>query len=154
MSHAVSSPALQPRISPHQKIETSTTFTAISTRRKVTNEMARVLVFATVIVAFIPLLWVLWELISRGAAVTLSSSWWMKSQMGIIESQAGGGAYHAIMGTLIQALITSALSIPIGVLTGIYLVEYAGESRLGKVTTFMVDILTGVLRRCLSIRYG
>lgn len=144
MSHAVSSPALQPHISPHQTIETSTTFTAISTRRKVTNEIARVLVFATVIVAFIPLLWVLWELVSRGATVTLSSTWWMKSQMGIIESQAGGGAYHAIMGTLIQALITSALSIPIGVLTGIYLVEYAGQSRLGKVTTFMVDILTGV----------
>ena len=29
-------------------------------------------------------------------------------------------------------------------LTGIYLIEYAGQSRLGKVTTFMVDILTGV----------
>lgn len=36
------------------------------------------------------------------------------------------------------------ISIPIGVFVGIYLVEYGGGTRLGKVTTFMVDILTGV----------
>jgi phosphate transport system permease protein len=57
---------------------------------------------------------------------------------------AGGGAYHAIVGTLLQGFVCSLISIPIGVMVGVYLVEYGGGTRLGKVTTFMVDILTGV----------
>ena len=57
---------------------------------------------------------------------------------------AGGGVYHAIVGTLLQGLVCAVISIPIGVFVGIYLVEYGGGTRLGKITTFMVDILTGV----------
>ena len=57
---------------------------------------------------------------------------------------AGGGAYHAIVGTLLQGAVCAVISIPIGVFVGIYLVEYGGGTRLGKLTTFMVDILTGV----------
>ena len=48
------------------------------------------------------------------------------------------------MGTLLQGLVCAAISIPVGVFVGIYLVEYGGSTRLGRVTTFMVDILTGV----------
>jgi phosphate transport system permease protein len=55
-----------------------------------------------------------------------------------------GGAYHALVGTLLQALVCALISIPIGVFVGIYLVEYGGGTRIGKITTFMVDILTGV----------
>ena len=57
---------------------------------------------------------------------------------------AGGGAYHAIVGTLLQGVVCAVISIPVGVFVGIYLVEYGGGTRLGKLTTFMVDILTGV----------
>ena len=56
----------------------------------------------------------------------------------------GGGAYHALIGTLLQGLVCAAISIPIGVFAGIFLVEYGGGIFLGKATTFMVDILTGV----------
>ena len=56
----------------------------------------------------------------------------------------GGGVYHAIVGTLLQGLVCAVISIPIGVFVAVYLVEYGGGTRLGKVTTFMVDILTGV----------
>ncbi|MGA8978111.1 MAG: phosphate ABC transporter permease PstA, partial [Pedococcus sp.] len=49
----------------------------------------------------------------------------------------------AIQGTLIQGLTTAAISVPIGILTAIYLVEY-GRGRLAKTVSFMVDILTGV----------
>ena len=58
--------------------------------------------------------------------------------------EAGGGAYHAIVGTVLQALVCAVISIPIGVMVAVYLVEYGGGTRLGKITTFMVDILTGV----------
>jgi phosphate transport system permease protein len=68
----------------------------------------------------------------------------MNSQSGMTAFAAGGGAYHAIVGSLLQAAVCAVISIPVGVFVGIYLVEYGGGSRMGKVTTFMVDILTGV----------
>jgi phosphate transport system permease protein len=36
------------------------------------------------------------------------------------------------------------MSVPIGVMVAVYLVEYGGRSKLARLTTFMVDILTGV----------
>ena len=74
----------------------------------------------------------------------LDSTWWMNSQAGMTAFAAGGGAYHALVGTVLQGLVCAAISIPIGVFVGIYLVEYGGGTRLGRITTFMVDILTGV----------
>lgn len=120
------------------------TFQGVGTRRKITNTVATVLVTASVVVAIIPLLWVLFTVVSKGIGAVTSSTWWTNSQAGMTAFQAGGGAYHAIVGTVLQALICAVISIPVGVFVGIYLVEYGGGTRLGKVTTFMVDILTGV----------
>jgi phosphate transport system permease protein len=60
-----------------------------------------------------------------------------------LPDQIGGGVYHALYGTLIQALLATVIAVPIGIFAGIYLVEY-GRGRLRQVTTFMVDILSGV----------
>lgn len=120
------------------------TFQGVSTRRKVTNNAATVLVTLSVGIAIIPLVWVLVTVLVKGFGVVTSSTWWSNSQSGMTAFAAGGGAYHAIIGTLLQGLVCAVISIPIGVFVGIYLVEYGGGTRLGKITTFMVDILTGV----------
>lgn len=120
------------------------TFQGVSTRRKVTNNAATVLVTLSVGIAIIPLVWVLVTVLVKGFGVVTSSTWWSNSQSGMTAFAAGGGAYHAIVGTLLQGLVCAVISIPIGVFVGIYLVEYGGGTRLGKITTFMVDILTGV----------
>ncbi|HCT14943.1 MAG TPA: phosphate ABC transporter permease PtsA, partial [Corynebacterium nuruki] len=57
---------------------------------------------------------------------------------------AGGGAYHAIMGTVIITGIAALVSIPIGILAAIYLVEYGRKNRLSKALTFFVDVMTGI----------
>lgn len=119
-------------------------FTGISTRRKFTNGVATVLVTSSVLVALIPLIWVLVSVIVKGGHVVLNTTWWWNSQAGMTAFMPGGGVYHAIVGTLLQGLVCAAISIPIGVFVGIYLVEYGGGTRLGRLTTFMVDILTGV----------
>jgi phosphate transport system permease protein len=87
--------------------------------------------------------WILWTVLSKGVGLLLDSQWWTNSQKGITARREGGGAAHAIQGTLIQGVTTSAISVPIGVMTAIYLVEY-GRGRFAKVVSFMVDILTGV----------
>jgi phosphate transport system permease protein len=120
------------------------TFQGVSARRKITNNVATVLVSASVLIAVVPLVWVLYSVITKGASVIASSTWWLNSQAGMTAFAPGGGVYHALVGTLLQGLVCSIISIPIGVFVAIYLVEYGGGTRLAKVTTFMVDILTGV----------
>ncbi|KQU57053.1 phosphate ABC transporter permease [Rhodococcus sp. Leaf278] len=120
------------------------TFQGVSARRKASNLTATILVSLSVLVALVPLIWVLYTVISRGLSAVVSPTWWQNSQAGVTQFIAGGGAYHAIIGTLLQGLFCAVISIPIGIFVAIYLVEYGAGTRLARVTTFMVDILTGV----------
>jgi phosphate transport system permease protein len=121
-----------------------TTFQGVSLRRKVTNNVATALVTASLFIALVPLLWVMYSVITKGMKALASPVWFTNSQAGMTAFEAGGGVYHAIIGTLLQGLVCAIISIPIGILVAVYLVEYGGGTRLGKITTFMVDILTGV----------
>jgi len=114
-----------------------------SGRRSVTNLAATVLVTLAFVVAVIPLVWILWTVLNKGLTLLFDQQWWLNSQRGITSRREGGGAYHAILGTLLQAAVTALISVPIGVLTAIYLVEY-GRGRLARAVSFMVDILTGI----------
>jgi phosphate transport system permease protein len=117
--------------------------TGRSTSRTVRNTIAAVLVTASFLIALIPLVWILATVIIKGGALLLHSEWWTHSQRGVTSFTGGGGAYHAIIGTLIEAMVTSLIAVPIAVMTAIYLVEY-GTGKLARAVSFMVDILTGV----------
>ncbi|WP_269328506.1 phosphate ABC transporter permease PstA [Kineosporia babensis] len=114
-----------------------------NTMRAVKDKLATVAVYTAFLIAVIPLVWILYTVISKGAGALLNPEWWTNSQRGITARTVGGGAYHAIIGTLIQAAITAVIAVPIGVFTAIYLVEY-GRGKLARAVSFMVDILTGV----------
>lgn len=101
-------------------------FQGVSLRRKLTNHVATVLVTLSLLVALIPLAWVLYSVIVRGWGALTSATWFTNSQAGMTTFTAGGGAYHAIVGTLLQGIVCSLISIPIGVMVGVYLVEYGG----------------------------
>jgi phosphate transport system permease protein len=119
-------------------------FQGVSLRRKVTNNVATVLVSVSVLIALVPLLWVLYSVITKGFTAITGATWFTNSQAGMTTFTAGGGVYHAIIGTVLQGAVCAVISIPIGVMVAVYLVEYGGGTRMGKLTTFMVDILTGV----------
>jgi len=59
------------------------------------------------------------------------------------EGLAAGGAFHAMVGTLIITGLAAAIAIPLGLLTAVYLVEY-GRGRLARAITTMVDVMTGI----------
>lgn len=111
--------------------------------RRWRDHLATALVLACLAVAMTPLFWILWTVVSRGAGLLADPTWWTNSQRGITARRVGGGAYHAITGTLLMALVTAAVSVPIAIATAIYLVEY-GRGRFAKLVTFMVDVLTGI----------
>ncbi|MET0136443.1 MAG: phosphate ABC transporter permease PstA [Kibdelosporangium sp.] len=119
-------------------------FQQISTGRKNKNRVATTLVTAAFVVAVAPLIWLLWTVLEKGFTHILSADWWQKSLAGLTSRQQGGGAYHAIYGTLVQALVCAVIAVPIAIMVAIYLVEYGRNSRLAKAITFTVDILSGV----------
>ena len=116
----------------------------ISGGRKAKDKIATGLIYFTMALALAPLVWVIANVVIKGLPVVLDSNWWAFDMAGQPNSKPGGGISHAIIGTLTQVLVTSLLSVPIGVFTAVYLVEYSNGNFLGRITTFMVDILTGV----------
>jgi phosphate transport system permease protein len=119
------------------------TFHPISVSRKIKNKIATILFAASFMVAMVPLVWVLFTVLQRGISAVVKPGWWNRSLAGVLPDQFAGGVYHAIYGTVVQAGIAALLSVPLGVMAAIYLVEY-GTGRFAKITTFMVDILAGV----------
>lgn len=122
-------------------------------RRKATDRVATTIVTSSFILACVPLISLLWLTVSKGGAAINGDllSRTMLGMKGVLDQQyvAGeatlaGGFYHAIVGTVLITLAACIISIPIGVLTAIYLVEYAGKNRLGKAITFLVDVMTGI----------
>jgi phosphate transport system permease protein len=120
------------------------TLSRLSPRRRAANGVATVAVSLSLLIALAPLVWVLCSVVTKGFRAVASAAWWTHSQAGITAFVAGGGAYHAILGTLLQGLVCAVISVPIGVLIAIYLVEYGGGTLLGRLASFMVDILSGV----------
>ncbi|WP_214323580.1 phosphate ABC transporter permease PstA [Nonomuraea sediminis] len=115
----------------------------ISAGRRVKNRIVQGLVYLAFALAVIPLISVLWLVIKNGLA-RLDMEFLTHSYRNIGARDAGGGAYHAIIGTLEQVLLASLISIPIGLLTAIYLVEYGRGGRLSRTISFFVDVMTGI----------
>lgn len=118
-------------------------FHHLSLRRRITNNVATTLFFASFVVALVPLVWLLAVVVARGWYAVTRSGWWTHSLRGVLPQEFAGGVYHAIYGSLVQAGVATVLAVPLGVMTSVFLVEY-GTGRLARVTTFMVDVLAGV----------
>ncbi len=113
---------------------------AVEGRRRATNRLARYIIFGAFVLALLPLASLLIEVISRGLA-RFDWSYFTMSKRNIVGP--GGGASHAITGTLIVTGIATLVSVPVGLLTAIYLVEY-GRGLPKKTITFLVDVMTGI----------
>lgn len=91
--------------------------------------------------ALFPLVSVIWTVLSLGYK-RFDSTFFTYSMSFVIDD--GGGAYHAIIGTLIITTVTSLIAIPIGIFAAIYLVEYGNGNALARAMTFFVDVMTGI----------
>ena len=113
---------------------------SVEGERRATDRLVTCLVYAAFGIAMVPLLSLAFEVIRRGAE-RFDGQFFTWSLLGVLGE--GGGAYHAIMGTLVITLLTTVISVPIGLMTAIYLVEY-GRGRLKRAITFLVDVMTGI----------
>ena len=92
------------------------------------------------LIASVPLFSVLYMLIVEGGA-RLSSE--LFTELPPAGFELGGGFGNAIIGTLVMVGIAALISIPIGILTAVFLAELGPDSRLGATTRFLAKVLTG-----------
>jgi len=108
--------------------------------RQAKDRLVTSLVSTAFIIALIPLISLLWTVVTNGAA-RFDFTFFSSSMRNIVGE--GGGALHAITGTLLITGMATLISVPIGLLTSIYLVEY-GKGNLARAITFFVDVMTGI----------
>jgi phosphate transport system permease protein len=119
---------------------------AVEGRRHAKDRLATTAVYAAFLIAATPLIAVLGTVLVKGIGV-INAEFLTHSMRNVSPNSEGGGLSHAIVGTLQQIGIAALIGVPLGVLTAIYLVEYAPESRsriLGRLISFFVDVMTGV----------
>lgn len=121
---------------------TYTASAVVENRRQAKDRVATSVVWVCFVLAVIPLFSLLWTTISRGIEV-LDGDFLSHSMNGVTSFEAGGGVYHALLGTIEQVALATAIAAPIGLLTAVYLVEY-GKGSLAKAVTFFVDVMTGI----------
>ena len=114
---------------------------AVEGRRKASNHLVGGLVWSAFVLAMIPLLSLIWTVVKEGTPGLNAE--FMTAHMRNVLGE-GGGIYHAIMGTIIITALATIISVPLGMMTAIYLVEYGSKSKLGKAITFLVDVMTGI----------
>ena len=91
-------------------------------------------------VALLPLISLLVTVLARGLA-RFDVAYFSQSMRGVTD--AGGGAVHAVVGTVEITLAATVISVPVGLLAAIYLVEY-GRGPIARGITFLVDVMTGI----------
>ena len=107
--------------------------------RRAFDRLATFAIIAAFGLALIPLLSLLYQVTKRGLP-GFDWEFLTGEPRGII---GGGGAAHAIVGTIVITTVASVISVPIGIMAAIYLNEY-GEGKLRRALTFFVDVMTGI----------
>jgi phosphate transport system permease protein len=109
-------------------------------RRSAVNRLTRTLIYVLAVLALVPLGLVLLYTTLRGLPALQHTEFFtnVERPVGI----PGAGVSHAIVGTLIMVGIASLMAIPIGVLGGLYLVEY-GHGPWGRGVRLSADVLAG-----------
>jgi phosphate transport system permease protein len=127
---------------PDASEHTRTMLAGTDRRRRVTDRVATGLVVTAFLIALVPLVSVSWTVVSNGIG-RLTPYFLSVSMRGVFGGMDAGGIYHAIVGTLLITAVAALISVPIGLLAAIYLVEY-GRGRLARWVTFFVDVMTGI----------
>ncbi|HEV8125623.1 MAG TPA: phosphate ABC transporter permease PstA [Gemmatimonadales bacterium] len=109
------------------------------TLRKLRGNIMVGLVGTAVLLALLPLIFILVNLVLKGAG-SLSLDFFTK--MPAPAGETGGGVMHAIVGTLIMVGLASAMGMPIGIGAGIFCAEYPGN-RIAWISRFVADVMNG-----------
>lgn len=113
--------------------------------RSVKNSLMTCLMIAAFVAITIPLIAILYSLISRGASVaTKDFPAFFTETIPVVSRRAGPGMGPAILGTLLCTGGATLIAVPLGILGAVYLHEYGRTSKFAKLVRFMAMVMTGV----------
>ena len=117
-------------------------------RRAATDRLVFCLVWTALLCAMAPLVWLLVTTLASGIPVInghfLTHDMQTKLNPVTFKIEVGGGVLHALIGTLLVTLGAVIISVPVGLMSAIYLVEYGRGKRLARIVTILVDVMTGI----------
>lgn len=106
-------------------------------RRKIVNGIALALSLAAMAFGVFWLVWILFETVRLGVG---GLTWATFTQMTPPPNEEGGLA-NALYGSFLMVMLATLVATPIGIMAGVYLVEYDAKGWLGRTTRFVNDIL-------------
>jgi phosphate transport system permease protein len=111
------------------------------TGRRTTDLIVKIWAVISALIGIGILIWILSGVISRGiGALNLDFFTKLPTPPGM----AGGGLANAILGTLAMTVAATLISVPVGLLSGIYLAEFGQESRVADQSRFSANVLMGM----------
>jgi len=117
-------------------------FGTLSTARRVRNKIAMASIWLSVLVAAVPLAFIITYLVQRGIGIV---DWnFLTDDIPISSRLPGPGMGPAILGTLLTTGAATLMAVPLGVLAAVYLNEYGGKGRLAATIRFLSDVMAGV----------
>ena len=116
--------------------------TQVDPARRRKDLIMRGLIYFAFGLAMVPLVSLVWSVISNGIG-QLDLYFLTHSMRNVYGGMDAGGVYHALLGTILITGLTTLISVPIGIITAVYLVEY-GRGHLARAVTFFVDVMTGI----------
>src|SRR5262245_40704256 len=125
---------------PFQEVNLGALEKSLMKPRNLFGFLLTLLVTLLTLIAMFPLFSVLYTLTVRGGA---HLSWQLFTSLPPAAFEEGGGIGNAILGTLVIVSLATAISVPIGILSAIFLAEVSPDSRLAQIVRFSAKILTG-----------
>jgi phosphate transport system permease protein len=111
--------------------------------RRTKNQIATGLMVLAIVVVALPLGWVIYALIDRGASI-ISWGFLTKPIPPVVAPASEGGMGPAVLGTLLITGWATLFAVPLGILGAIYINEYGGRGPVAALVRFMADVMTGV----------
>src|SRR5438105_1836257 len=111
--------------------------------RRTSNRIATALMMLAFVLVMIPLGFVIYTVIAKGASA-IKWSFLTSSIPPQVAPPGQGGIGPAVVGTLEITGFAALMAVPLGVLGAVYLNEYGGKGLLARVIGFMSDVMTGV----------
>ena len=165
---APEAPPTEPTVAERLRVPSDVRVATVKGRRFVRNRITTVAMALAFVVATIPLIFVIGNVVKEGASVVTPSFLTSDIPTTAAGDELSGdcerlrrydptavcqeapapatklGMGPAVVGTLITTLLSALLAIPLGILAAIYLNEYGKRNRLAGFIRFMTDVMTGV----------
>jgi len=132
--------SIEPELNPFADVDFAELEKSLLRPRTLMSWLLSGLVAAMTIAALVPLFSVVWMLVWRGGR---RLSLMCFTQLPPAPLEQGGGFGNAIVGTLIIVALATLISVPIGVLTAVYLAQADSKNKLAEVVRFAAKVLTG-----------